>query len=376
MKVYNGIGPVIINKMKNLENNPNSITEKFHLLAIDFPCGVGFIRDKYFKCPELPKDKDGVTGWNELAITVAEGIIDFLNYRDSEGCDLANLKELPLYFWAEGFSSNLPLYIRKNIVQKSNIKISGIILGDPIIDLLRQNQNFASFSVSRRIDTNDGYREYLKLETNLQLIPKKEINNLVFCEFYSNLFKRFDTKTICPYDVLNPCPLLSLLLSSENCQIFVYDPIEMDIDNPITKIMIENMKLAGYQQKTIDMLYNTQSGINIQIFEDDAVTTLAEAVDNTKVLIFQSQNNFVANSISLMLFADTLRWNGYDKFISVRTQSIIVNPSDMQARFSLRSYGNYFKAQTYRTGGIDIYKNNNIILRDYLFDIFVRASVN
>lgn len=384
MKAWNGIGPLKISPLKQLVQNPDALTEKYHLLAIDFPCGVGFVEDRNFKCPPLPKTGAN-SSWVDLAQTLSTGLKQFFAYGNSDGCDLKNLNDLPFYIWSEGFGSNIALYLKERLEtpEKSNStawqsisskKVKGILLGDPMIDLMRQNQNFASFSVSRRLDTNDAYREYLKLETTLQLKTKETLHNHELCDFYSALFKRFDTKAVCPYDVMNPCPLLSQQLATSNCQIFTYDPIEADIDNPVTKLLIDKMRIATYQNRTYEMLWNSQSPVFLELYDDNAVNMLARAANSTKVLLFQSQNNFAANSISLMLFADTLRWANYAEFIKAETQMVVVDPRSMRMRYSLRNFGNYFKAQTFQTGGLNIYRSSPIILRDHIFKRFFQAN--
>ena len=385
MKAWNGIGPLKISANKQIEQNPDAITEKYHLLAIDFPCGVGFVEDRNFKCPPLPKSS-GNSSWVDLAQTLSNGLKQFFAFGTSDGCDLKNLNDLPFYIWSEGFGSNIALYLKErleleekfnasgNIRPIASKKVKGILLGDPMIDLMRQNQNFASFSVSRRLDTNDAYREYLKLETTLQLKTKETLHNHELCEFYSTLFKRFDTKSVCPYDVTVGCPLLSQQLATSSCQIFTYDPIEADIDNPVTKLLIDKMRVSAYQNRTYDILWNSLSPVFVDLYDDNAVNVLARSVNSTKVLLFQSQNNFAANSISLMLFADTLRWASYAEFIKAETQMVVVDPTDMKMRYSLRAYGNYFKAQTFQTGGLNIYRSNPLILRDHIFSRFFQFN--
>ena len=54
-------------------------------------------------------------------------------------CYLKNLLSLDMFIWSEGFASPLAIYLRKAMeaIPKMSIKIKGLIMGDPMIDLLR-----------------------------------------------------------------------------------------------------------------------------------------------------------------------------------------------------------------------------------------------
>ena len=138
MKAYNGTGPFKMTANRTFANNSDSITQRFHMLAIDFPCNIGFSNDTNFDCPPMPKNSNGKTTLKEVALTIAEGLKDFFEVNDMD-CYLKNLLSLDIFIWSEGFASPLSIYLRKALeaLPKLNIKIKGLIMGDPMIDVLR-----------------------------------------------------------------------------------------------------------------------------------------------------------------------------------------------------------------------------------------------
>lgn len=370
MKVYNGIGPIIIGPGKKLISNPASITKNFHLLAIDFPCNIGFTNDTNFRCPPLPANpRGGLPGFKELADSIASSLQDFYNYKNPN-CNLNQMLQLNHFLWSESFASPMTFYMAtslKNYIK--SIKIKGILLGDPMIDLLRQNQNFASYGLMRSVGSSDTYRFNLQQETIIQMIGNKATSS-TFCKFYQGLFAKFDLTSICPYDLQTPCtPLQGYANSNSSCEMFYNEPSETDQDNPILKVLMDKMKILKYNVNTTAVLNDTQPN-SLNIFYDDVSTDFANTVNSLPLLIYQSQHNWVANSIALMLFADGLRWSGYDNYVQTDTKYFVVDNNNKQMRYTMRAYGNYYKAQIFGVGGLYTYRTSPYILRDHIFQQF------
>ena len=390
MKVYNGIGPVIIDPdSKKLVGNPKTITKEFHLLSIDAPCGIGFQLKTGRNC--FVNNEDNSTKATEnsldrLANQIALGLNEFFNY-DKNGCTLRNLFQLKMYIWSEGLGSLLAVKLRKAMeaTVKQNdigISISGIILGDPLIDIIKQHQNFASYASGRSLGTNDLYRSYLQLETLLQVIEQP--SSATICQLYQLIFAKFNLNDMCPFDVQTSCPSVQQFISAtSNCEFFPVDPIETDLDNPLLRFLRDKLGVMQYVANTTRVFRilqsngrgGSQDGVSstyLDLFDPSATDQFAEAVNNTKVLLYQSQNNFLFNSISLMLYADALRWRNYADFIQQPTQSILLSPPSPSNRYTMRHFGNYYKAQIFGIGGLYTYRNIYSVLRDNLFSNFVR----
>src|SRR3990167_1485727 len=380
MKVYNGIGSVMISSTKRLANNSNSITSEYHLLAIDLPCGIGFTNETEPNCPPLPIS-NSTTGSRpslyDLASTVADGLEQFFSTTDPN-CNLKNMLSLKIFLWSEGYSSPLLLYLRKHLEAKTSIKmrVSGIILGDPMIDLLRQSQNYASYATSRSIVSSRDYRYFLNLEANMQL---KTLTSASFCNLNKELFSKIDLTNTCPFYIEQSCSsqgLQTFTTSSGtiNCEFFYVESLELDQDNPVLKMLMDSkLKILRYVTNTSSIFLPTSKNY-IEIYNTTSVNLFSETVNSVPVLLYQSQDNLVANSISLMLFADTLRWKGYEDFIRTPTVFKILDQNDSTMRYTLRQFENYWKAQVFSVGGLYTYRRVAKLLRGSIFKLFTQYA--
>lgn len=375
MKVYNGIGPFKVESNGEFSLNPNRITKEFHLLAIDFPCNIGFLNDTSFRCPPIPPGQGRVApNLNDLAATIKEGLRDFFSTTNPD-CYLKNLLSLKIYLWSEQMASQLAISLKLLLDQDTDdkkITVAGVLLGDPMIDLVRQNQNFAAYGVSRNSITNDVYRYFLGLENNIQLM---KVGSVSLClTFYSKLFMKFDMSKMCPYDLTTGCPNLNNYVASPaSCDMYGYDSWEVDPDNAVLKLMSDQMKILKYAIGPGMVMNNITSPSFVEIYDESAVSKLAAVANSpsgNRLLLYQSQNNFFANTISLMLFSDTLRWSGYEQFIQSKTVNRVVNSEVLGMKYTSRCYNNYCRSQVFGTGGLYTYRNIPTILRDYLFKDF------
>lgn len=381
MKVYNGIGPIKIDSTSSpkrlIRDDANAITKNFHLLAIDFPCNIGFVRTasgSRNNCPQYPnQDEKGNIDFDSLADVLADGLKEFFDYKDAE-CYLQNLKSLKVFLWAESFSSQLAISLKKAVETKiDKFKFKGILLGDPIVDLKRQSQNYASYGVGRAVISKENFRELSKLESKLLLQPLK---NDVLCNMFRNVTSKFDTSATCTFDLKSTCPSLSnFVSSSNNCDMFYADRLEGDLDNPLLKLLQDKMGIMRYQANPSLILWpdyrSAESQHKIKLYNEKAIEAFVQVVNDIPIMLYQSQNNFISNSISSMLFADPLRWKNYDEYTSAPTK-FIVNPKDPEPKnkYTLRSFGNLNRAQIFDVGGLYTFKNNMIVLRDKIFKDF------
>lgn len=381
MKVYNGIGPIKIDSLsspkKLIRDDENAITKNFHLLAIDFPCNIGFLSstsNDAFTCPEYPnQNKDSkIIDFDSLAITLAEGLSDFFETTNPE-CYLQNLKSLKIFIWTEGFGSQLGVSLKTKLEEIAKVKIKGLILGDPVVDVKRQSQNFASYGVGRSVISKLSFRELSKLESKMLL---QELSNRVLCNMYRNVTSNFDMYKTCPYDLRSNCSALSnFISSSNNCDMFYSDKLETDVDNPLLKLLQDKMKIMRYQASSSLILWpdfvSKSQEPKLKLYNEKAIDAFVKVVNDVPVLLYQSQNNFIANSISSMLFADPLKWKYYDQYTSSPTQFIIdqtdLNPKN---KYTIRSYGNLNRAQIFDVGGLYTFRENRQVLRDKIFKNF------
>lgn len=380
MKVYEGIGPLKIavnGSQKKVILNPDStITKHYHLLVIDFPCGIGFLNSTgSFQCPEYPnQNSKGEITFDDLAATLADGLKDFFSTKLPE-CYLHNMQALKIFLWSQGLGAQLAIALKKQIDVKmgGSLKVKGIILGDAIVDLKRQSQNFASFGVGRSVISRDTYRELIKMESVLLL---QDLDNEVYCNMLRNVTMKFDPLVTCPYDLKSTCPSLQQFIgSTTNCDLFVIDQIESDPDNPLLKILQDKMKIISYKANPSALLW-PQTGPSGKIpklilYNPKAIDEFIEVLNDIPILMYQSQNNFMSNTISSMLFADPLRWKDYDQFTSSNTQFINnIDKSNPKMKYTLRSYGNLNRAQLFDIGGLYNYRSHSRLLRDFIFKDF------
>jgi Serine carboxypeptidase len=382
MKVYNGIGPIKIAvngaQKKLVLNDINSITQNYHLLAIDFPCNTGFLNttsSSSSKCPEYPgQTSEGYITFESLASTIADGLKDFFETKDPE-CFLHNMQTLKVFVWSEGFGSQLAINLKKEVEKKiPNFKLKGIILEDAIIDLKRQSQNFAAFGVGRSVISKESFREIMKLETNILL---RVLTNDIFCNMYRNISSKLDPTIMCPFDLKKSCPSLkSFIGSTTNCDLFVADQIEDDPDNPLLMLLKDKMKVMRYQTSPSSLFWsgykNFQNNPKLTMYDPDAINKLVDVLNDIPVLLYHSQNNMISNSIGSMLLADPLRWKNYEEYTSSTTKFVIVNSKDPKMKYSIRGYGNFNRAQIFDIGGLYTYRGNPIMLRDHIFADFTK----
>lgn len=385
MKVYNGIGPIkiVVNgaQKKLVKNDLNSITENYHLLAIDFPCNTGFLNTTAnptsYICPPYPNQTDnGTITFESLASTIADGLKDFFETKDPE-CFLHNLQALKVFVWSEGFGSQLALHLKKQVeIKIPNFKLKGIILEDALLDLKRQSQNYAAFGVGRSVISKDSFRELNKIETNILL---QHLTNEILCNMYRNISSRFDPTTTCPFDLKQSCPQMKNFIgSTTNCDLFVADQIEADPDNPLLMLLKDKMKILRYQANPSSLFWpeyvNHQKSPKLTLYDQNSIDRLVEVVNDIPVLLYQSQNNFISNSIGSMLLGDPLRWKDYDGYTNSRTKFVLLNSKDPKMKYTIRGFGNLKRAQIFDIGGLYTYKGNSKTLRDNIFKDFTGGA--
>ena len=379
MKVYNGIGPIKIDSLSSpkrlVRDDVNAITKKYHLLAIDFPCNIGFLNttsNNQFLCPGY-KNISGVIDFDALAESLAEGLKEFFDYKAPEYY-LHNMRSLKVFIWTEGFGAQLAISL-KTIGESTignNFKFKGIILGDAMIDMKRQTQNFASYGVGRSVISKEIFRELSKIESQLLL---QSLTNTVLCNMFRNVSSKFDTTTTCPYDLSMSCSsLMNFIGTINNCDMFVAEKLETDVDNPLLKFLQDKVKIMRYNANPSMLLWPDYATNNnepkLQLYNPKAIEQFVKVVNDLPVLLYQSQNNFIANSITSMLFADPLKWKFYDQYTSSPTVYHMIDPKDPKKKYTLRSFDNLNRAQIFNVGGIYTFRENMQIMRDEIFKEF------
>lgn len=383
-KVYNGIGPVSINpKTKVFEDNQFSLTKEYHLLAIDFPCGIGFLNTSTPECPD-----NSNYSFQELAQELVEPLKQFLKIKE-EQCYIHNMLQLPFYIWSEGLNANLATTLfealSKDAEGSSNdndnplkdLKLKGVILGDPLIDIVHQSHNYASMSLGRSVGSLSTYSKFLELETLIQVI---KMDNTNFCLKYRYIFDQFDLQKQCPWDLSRGCPKrVSETTTRTNTaggspchSLFIYDDIETDLESPLLKILKDKAGILSYDP---DISRHLQT---VKLYDSSYIKALVSVVNKTPLLIYQSQHNFLINSISTMMFIDPLRWENKNKFITSKTYFKKIESSGPfgsisnhnGGKYSVRVYGNLRRAQIFGSGGLYTYSTNSIALRDNIFKEF------
>ena len=314
-------------------------------------------------------------------------------------CNLQGLSNLDIYIWTEGFGANIATTMARQIERLSNStqdgnfipNITGLILGDPIVSYIYQYNNFGSFAIARGLVDQVNLEKISSVETSFLLM---EHTNDQICQIHERLYMII--RPACPVDVTTTCPEIYNKLDSK--ALFPLLKGEDELSNNFQNFLKNELKVIRY-------VYNMSKfmdTIGLKITSIESASMLANNADVRKVMVYQTQNNFVSNSISSLLFIDNLRWDFYTQFLRSSSNSSIVQISDAEKtlldnrtlsaisytdkqnktilrdfwfRTTVKRYDNLCKIQVYNFGG-DVMDRVPRLMSEYVFKKMVAFPRN
>lgn len=283
---------------------------------------------------------------------------------------MKGLSVLDIYLWTEGLASNLILYVshlvEKNKEEKEPLsfpEIKGIILGDPIISFSYQYSNFGSFALARGLVDQINLQKISSIETSF-ILSKHDNENIK--NTHKSLYSII--KPFCPFDILTQCPKIYDNLDMD--LLFLKYKQEIAFSNNFLVFLKKNLKISKYG----DIAKTYLETYGLDPVSEDAASVFSEAINKRKFLVYQTQNNFVSNSISTMIFVDYIKWKYFTEFLA--SDSVLYEgrwKDGEVGRYTVKKFKNLWKVQIYGLGG-DAMDREARFIGDNVFREFVQDS--
>jgi len=272
------------------------------------------------------------------------------------------MAKLPIYLWSEGFGARLITQVANDVTSDNSFKITGLIMGDPMVSFDYQYNNFGSFAKGRYLANPQDIKSIFQYETSFLLADKTNSN---LCQFHRDLYRTVQPS--CPFNVLKSCPELS---QTTNCNIFLRYSLESTRNKEFDSFLKNNFDWVISEAQTDTLLSGRKEPFRL-ITDDNISNTFSKMVNKMKVLVYQSQNNIMSNSISTMLYVDYLKWRGFSNFVAVESQEFGSNTTDIRQKYTLKHYDNLWKVQLFGVGSDMIDE-----IGDFIFsEIFPRFTL-
>lgn len=297
--LYTEIGPFVVGPNKtNTTNfsitiNPNTYAKESHLLFIDNPLGVGFSLLN-----------------NQTATRYAqEAALDFEIFLQKFFENHSMLKNSDLYLFGESYAGHyIPAFAAQILSNKANNhlpNIVGIAIGDGWTDPIRQAVGYDSYAYSLGLISKFRRNDYRRASSHLfEAIEQGK---------YPEASGLFD------YVTGNVAPAIPSLTDGIN----IYNYRQYPIGNGMDDLSIFLNDNQTKQQFEIPENFNYVACNDTMYldFYDDISRSYKENITyvlnqkNTKVLLYNGQNDIIVNTPSAENWIYSLKWDGAEKLL-------------------------------------------------------------
>ena len=183
-----------------------------------------------------------------------------------------------------------------------------------------QYNNFGSYALARGLVEQTKLQKISAYESSFVLQNPTNDN---ICTIHNALYSL--VRPFCPYNIEGEtCPELSEIKTG-SCGIFLSTNMDKKYSQGFRNYLKSVHGVATYFKSTEKFFkdkitqFDTYSEPNSKDTEPSAASLLSLTVNNKKVLVYQTQNNLMSNSISTLAFVDYLKWDHFNEFLAAKT---------------------------------------------------------
>ena len=295
------ISPLYIDELGNPHFNNMTWALRMHIMGVDFPYGVGY---------------SSPTFWSDWIVDIPTGAQVFITFLNKLQMKYPAWFKREIYIGGQDLAG-LFIPAIASLIHKNNgnltpgqlgyLNLKGLILGDTWVNALQIVNTYDTFAYNQGL-ANLEQRNVMTTYENYVLGNATSNPHLAFVAL-QNLLAYVDT-------IAGPLNFINYRLYNDDN----IGNLAAFLNNPVYKLELNVPRAVTWSQVTQSVSTNLTT-----LYFISQAAVLSTVLNNYKVMIFSSQDNFLINPIAVQQEISNLNWEGISDFESARRSAYTVS---------------------------------------------------